>query len=111
METMSAGDVAGAETLEIMASAARYNAWQYEVIAPYIGCRVLEVGSGIGNISGHLVAADHELVVLTDMDEWYREQLRQPTAAIRQSPSDPWPCLTMRPHSCSPHTDSIPWWP
>ena len=75
METMSAGDVAGAETLEIMASAARYNAWQYEVIAPYLGRRVLEVGSGIGNISRHLVAAEHELVVLTDMDEWYREQL------------------------------------
>lgn len=76
METMSAGDVAGAETLEIMASAARYNAWQYDVIAPYLGRRVLEVGSGIGNISRHLVAAEHELIVLTDMDEWYREQLR-----------------------------------
>jgi SAM-dependent methyltransferase len=87
METTYAGDVAGAETLEIMASAPRYNAWQYEVIAPYIGRRVLEVGSGIGNISRHLVAAEHELVVLTDTDAWYREQLRagygsDPTVAI-----------------------------
>lgn len=76
METMCADDVAGAETLDIMASAARYNAWQYEIIAPYLGRRVLEVGSGIGNISRHLVAGGHELVVLTDTDEWYRGQLR-----------------------------------
>jgi SAM-dependent methyltransferase len=76
METVHAGDVAGAQTLDIMASAARYNAWQYGVIAPYLGRRVLEVGSGIGNISRHLVAAGRELVVLTDTDEWYRGQLR-----------------------------------
>lgn len=71
-----AGDFAGAQTLEIMACASRYNAWQYEAIAPYIGSRVLEVGSGVGNMSLHLVEARRELVVLTDTDEWYREQLR-----------------------------------
>ncbi len=71
-----AGDIAGAETLEIMASAPRYNAWQYEAIAPYLGRRVLEVGSGIGNMSRHLVESGRERVVLTDTDEWYRGQLR-----------------------------------
>src|SRR6266508_3978029 len=71
-----ASDVAGAQTLDIMASAPRYNAWQYEAIAPYIGSRVLEVGSGIGNMSLHLVDGRRELVLLTDTDEWYREQLR-----------------------------------
>jgi SAM-dependent methyltransferase len=76
MNPVAAGDVAGAQTLEIMASAPRYNAWQYETIAPYIGSRVLEVGSGIGNMSVHLLEARRELVVLTDTDEWYREQLR-----------------------------------
>jgi SAM-dependent methyltransferase len=76
MNPVVAGDFAGAQTLEIMASAPRYNAWQYEAIAPYIGSRVLEVGSGIGNMSLHLVDARRELVVLTDTDEWYREQLR-----------------------------------
>jgi SAM-dependent methyltransferase len=76
MNPVAAGDVAGAQTLEIMASAPRYNAWQYETIAPYIGSRVLEVGSGIGNMSLHLLEARRELVVLTDTDEWYREQLR-----------------------------------
>jgi 16S rRNA A1518/A1519 N6-dimethyltransferase RsmA/KsgA/DIM1 with predicted DNA glycosylase/AP lyase activity len=68
MNPVVAGDFAGAQTLEIMASAPRYNAWQYEAIAPYIGSRVLEVGSGIGNMSLHLVDARRELVVLTDTD-------------------------------------------
>ena len=51
MDVTHAGDVAGAETLGIMASAPRYNSWQYESIAPYLGRRVLEVGSGIGRAS------------------------------------------------------------
>lgn len=75
--TAGPGDAAGAETLEIMSAAPRYNAWQFEQIAPFIGRRVLEVGSGIGNMSEHIVAAGRELVVLTDTDDWYREQLRQ----------------------------------
>jgi SAM-dependent methyltransferase len=92
MGTICAGDVAGAETLEIMASAPRYNAWQYEVIAPYLGQRVLEVGSGIGNMSDHLVAAGREIVVLTDTDEWYREQLR---ARFGGEPNVAVDCLTL----------------
>ncbi len=71
------GDAAGAETLEIMSAAPRYNAWQFEQIAPWIGRRVLEVGSGIGNMSQHIVAGGRELVVLSDTDEWYRQQLCQ----------------------------------
>ncbi len=76
MDLVYPTDLAGVETLEIMAAAPRYNAWQYDVIAPFLGSRVLEVGSGIGNISRHLVEAGRELVVLTDTDEWYRQQLR-----------------------------------
>lgn len=70
-------DPAGAETLEIMSAAPRYNRWQYDVIAPWLGRRILEVGSGIGNMSEHIVAAGPDLVVLTDVDEWYRERLRE----------------------------------
>jgi len=71
------GDAAGAETLEIMSAAPRYNAWQFEEIAPYVGRRVLEVGSGIGNMSAHIVAGGRDLVVLTDTDAWYQTQLRE----------------------------------
>ncbi len=74
-EGLAPGDVAGAETLDIMSAAPRFNAWMYEVIAPFVGRRVLEVGSGIGTMSEHILAAGPEAVVLTDMDAWYRERL------------------------------------
>ena len=69
-------DSAGAETLDIMRAAPQYNQWQYGVIAPFIGQRVLEVGAGIGNISEHILSEPRELVILTDTDTWYCEQLR-----------------------------------
>lgn len=74
-EDLAPGDAAGAETLAIMAAAPNYNAWQYDLIAPWIGKRVLEIGSGIGNISAHILREPRELVVLTDTDAWYRGEL------------------------------------
>jgi SAM-dependent methyltransferase len=67
---------AGAETLEIMQAAPRYNRWQYSRVAPYLGRRICEVGSGIGNMSTLLLGAAPELLVLTDTDPYYREALR-----------------------------------
>jgi SAM-dependent methyltransferase len=75
-ERSAPGDPAGAETLEIMAAAPKYNEWMYQAIAPHLGRRVLEVGSGIGNISAEIVKRGVERLVLTDLDPWYREQLR-----------------------------------
>ncbi len=69
-------DAAGADTLEIMSAAPRYAAWQVEMLRPYLGRRVMEVGSGIGNISAGLRALDPELLVLTDTDPWYLNRLR-----------------------------------
>lgn len=69
------GDPAGADTLAVMAAAPRYNAWMYQSIAPFVGRRVLEVGSGIGNMSAEILAAGVDRLILTDMDEWYRAQL------------------------------------
>jgi len=82
--TIAPGDHAGAETLEIMSAAPRYNAWMYDVISPWIGHRVLEVGSGIGNMSEQILAGGAEHLVLTDMDAWYREQLRAKFADRRE---------------------------
>ncbi len=71
------GDPAGAETLSIMSGAPRFNQWQYDIVAPWLGKRVLEVGSGIGNMSRLIASDSRELLVVTDTDEWYRNQLRQ----------------------------------
>ena len=71
------GDIAGAETLEIMSAAPRYNAWMYDVVEPFIGKRVLEVGSGIGNMSELILRSRPERLVLTDLDPFYRERLAE----------------------------------
>src|SRR5882762_1065888 len=55
-------DPVGAETLECLAGAVRYNAWMFDRIRPWIGSQVLEIGSGIGNLSAFLV--DRERLVL-----------------------------------------------
>jgi SAM-dependent methyltransferase len=73
---VSPRDASGVRTLEIVSEAPRYNAWMYETIAPWIGRRVLEVGSGIGNMSEQLLRGNPEHMVLTDIDPWYQEQVR-----------------------------------
>lgn len=68
-------DEVGAATLETMASARRYNQWQFDRIAPFLGRRVCEIGSGIGNLSRLLAAFRPELLVLTDPDPYYLDRL------------------------------------
>jgi SAM-dependent methyltransferase len=69
-------DAMGAETLDIMHEAPAYNRWQYSRIAPFLGRRICEIGSGIGNMSDYLLQAPYETVVLTDMDSAYLDMLR-----------------------------------
>jgi SAM-dependent methyltransferase len=76
LATIRPADQAGAETLEIMQAAPRYNRWQYSRVAPYLGRRICEVGSGIGNMSTLLLGGAPELLVVTDTDSYYREALR-----------------------------------
>ncbi|MFN2325333.1 MAG: class I SAM-dependent methyltransferase [Gemmatimonadales bacterium] len=74
-------DVAGADTLEIMSAAPRYAAWQVEVLRPWLGRRILEIGSGIGNISSEIRALNPETLVLTDTDPWYLNRLKKTYAS------------------------------
>jgi SAM-dependent methyltransferase len=68
-------DQVGAQTLERLAAAPNYNRWMFDRLRPWIGQRVLEVGSGIGNLSAFL--QDRERVVLTDTEPWYLDRLRE----------------------------------
>jgi SAM-dependent methyltransferase len=70
-------DQPGAETLEIMSAAPRYNIWQYRRIAQFVGRRVCEIGAGIGNMSALLTHERPELLVLTDPDPHYCNVLRR----------------------------------
>lgn len=58
-------DPVGIETLLRMADVTAYNDWVYRQIAPYLGKRLLEVGSGIGNMTGYY--ADRDLLVCVDL--------------------------------------------
>lgn len=49
-----------------MSLAKNYFAWQARLVLPYLGRRVVEVGSGIGNFTGWLL--DRELAVAVDID-------------------------------------------
>lgn len=68
-------DHSGFYTLKSVAKAQGYNRWALDLVRPYLGQRVLEAGSGIGNISGLL--NDRERLVLMDYDPLYISLLKQ----------------------------------
>lgn len=75
--TVQPRDHAGVETLEILAEAPRYNRWQFDMVAPWLGGRILEVGAGIGNMSEQFLEGRPDLLVVTDTDAFYRARLAE----------------------------------
>jgi SAM-dependent methyltransferase len=64
----------GGRTLEIFTETPRFNAWLFSKLAPHVHGDVLEIGSGIGNLSQLIV--DHAAtVVLSDMEAHYLDAL------------------------------------
>jgi SAM-dependent methyltransferase len=63
-------------TLKQLAELDRYNHWIYESISHALGRRVLEVGSGTGNITQFLCAGGRE-VTATDVAPSYRGELER----------------------------------
>lgn len=74
MPASEPGDPVGAETLERLADAGRYNRWMFDRLRRWVGGHVLEIGSGIGNLSAFLL--DRERLVLTDTRPEYLDRLR-----------------------------------
>lgn len=66
----------GQDTLYRMRLMKNNNKWIYGQIKPYLGNNILEIGSGIGNLSKFLVPLNKN-VVLTDIKENYLEILRR----------------------------------
>jgi glycosyltransferase involved in cell wall biosynthesis len=64
----------GYKTLQRVGKLRRYNGWLWGKIAPYVGERVLEVGSGTGNMTRYFALRDE--VVATDVDPRYVAMLR-----------------------------------
>jgi SAM-dependent methyltransferase len=68
--------VVGGRTLEVFAQTPRLNAWLYSRLANGVSGDVLEIGSGIGNLS-RLIVANADRVVLSDMEPHYLHALRR----------------------------------
>lgn len=67
-------DQEGSETLSIIANADKLNAWFYQTINPFCSGKILEVGSGIGNISQFFIQNKKE-ITLSDLRANYLETL------------------------------------
>ena len=65
----------GARILDALSQTKRFNRWMADVIRPFIGQRVLEIGAGIGNLSQHL-APRRKSYIITDYDEEHLARLR-----------------------------------
>ena len=70
-----AADGHGGEMLERLNRAPRFNRWMADVIGPYVGDRVLEIGSGIGNMSLQLMP--RSLYWATDVSPYYLDYLQK----------------------------------
>lgn len=69
-------DISGETTLDVISEANRFNKWMYETIKPFCNGNVLEIGSGIGNISKYFLDDGFKIQV-TDIREGYCQKLQQ----------------------------------
>ncbi len=73
----------GGRTLEVFTGTPRLNAWLFSKLAPHVHGDVLEIGSGIGNLSG-LILEQATTVVLSDMEAHYLDALGAAFAGDRR---------------------------
>jgi 2-polyprenyl-3-methyl-5-hydroxy-6-metoxy-1,4-benzoquinol methylase len=69
-------DTEGEDTLKTIALANHLNKWIYDSIKPYCKGKILEIGSGVGNISEYFLK-DKASILLTDIREGYCGSLRE----------------------------------
>jgi glycosyltransferase involved in cell wall biosynthesis/phospholipid N-methyltransferase len=67
-------DAFGSQILGRLARAPRFNAWMADTIRPHCGKKILEIGSGTGNLTRRLVPRD--AYVASDVNPLYLDTLR-----------------------------------
>ena len=79
-----AEDEHGGEILERLNRAPRFTCWMADVVRPFVGERVLEIGAGIGNMSDHLMPRSNYWA--TDVNSHYLDYLEtlRPTRPYMQ---------------------------
>ena len=74
--TFKEKDEVGLDTLDVIAEAEKFNRWMFETIAPHCFGKVLEIGSGIGNISAFFIERKFD-ITLTDIRVEYCKKLEE----------------------------------
>ena len=79
----------GANILDSLAGTKRFNKWMADTVSPYLGTCVLELGSGIGNMTQHL-SRGRRSYVASDIDDEHMARLRvrfrgRPNLEIRKA--------------------------
>ena len=69
-------DLEGLVTLNVIEKADHFNEWMYDTISSNCNGRILEIGSGIGNISKFFIR-DKKEIVLSDLRNNYCEIIKQ----------------------------------
>lgn len=69
-------DEEGLETLEAITEAHQFNRWMFDTVSPFCGGKILEIGSGIGNISRYFIEKDAN-ITLSDLRSNYLQALKQ----------------------------------
>lgn len=68
-------DLEGLEVLDAISGAHKFNRWMYDTISPYCHGEILEIGSGLGNISKFFVENNRN-IHLSDIRDNYIEYLK-----------------------------------
>ncbi|BDS13708.1 class I SAM-dependent methyltransferase [Aureispira anguillae] len=69
-------DHIGGETLDVISDADKFNQWTYDTIEPYCKGKILEIGSGVGNISQFFLQAEAS-ILLSDIRQVYCDELQK----------------------------------
>jgi len=69
-------DSEGLENLDVISEAVNFNRWMYDQIKDHCHGKILEIGSGIGNISGFFIA-DNKNIWVSDLRQNYRDALTE----------------------------------
>jgi SAM-dependent methyltransferase len=72
---ISGPDLSGSITLHVISKANLFNDWMYSTFKKFLKGHVLEIGSGIGNIS-QFAAKDNLTLTLSDVNPTYLERLK-----------------------------------
>ena len=75
LNTAASKDPVGLHTLEVIAKADRFNRWMFDQFKDQLKGEILEIGSGIGNISQMVIKEGHS-ITLSDYNHEYCDLLK-----------------------------------